>query len=157
MLNEQRLRQLRQRVLVSYDLKALTPEQVARIDTIYRESLPERRRLREQLTCLQNILGRVLDDGRRQVGAFYLPGDMFGMEFGDEHRCSAEAIGSVTVRVFKRSASRTRAWFLNMSATTPALTGGALTSTAVCVCMCLSACAFVTLAVAISALLKRLT
>ena len=42
----------------------LTPEQVARIDTIYRESLPERRRLREQLTCLQNILGRVLDDGR---------------------------------------------------------------------------------------------
>ena len=28
------------------------------------ESLPERRRLREQLTCLQNILGRVLDDGR---------------------------------------------------------------------------------------------
>jgi general secretion pathway protein A len=28
MLNEQRLRQLRQRVLVSYDLKALTPEQV---------------------------------------------------------------------------------------------------------------------------------
>ena len=47
---------------------------------------------------------RVLDDGRRQVGAFYLPGDMFGMEFGDEHRCSAEAIGSVTVRVFKRSA-----------------------------------------------------
>jgi len=42
----------------------LTPEQVARIDAIYRESLPERRRLREQLTCLQNILGRVLDDGR---------------------------------------------------------------------------------------------
>jgi CRP-like cAMP-binding protein len=26
------------------------------------------------------------------------------MEFGDEHKCSAEAVGSVTVRVFKRSA-----------------------------------------------------
>jgi len=47
---------------------------------------------------------RVLDDGRRQIAAFYLPGDMFGMEFGDEHRCSAEAVGAVTVRVFKRSA-----------------------------------------------------
>ena len=47
---------------------------------------------------------RVLDDGRRQIAAFYLPGDMFGMEFGDEHKCSAEAVGTVTVRVFKRSA-----------------------------------------------------
>lgn len=47
---------------------------------------------------------RVLDDGRRQIAAFHFPGDMFGMEFGDEHKCSAEAIGSVTVRVFKRSA-----------------------------------------------------
>ena len=47
---------------------------------------------------------RVLDDGRRQIIAFHLPGDMFGMEFGDAHRCSAEAIGSVTVRVLKRSA-----------------------------------------------------
>ena len=47
---------------------------------------------------------RVLDDGRRQIVAFYLPGDVFGMEFGDEHRCSAEAIGTVAVRVSKRSA-----------------------------------------------------
>jgi CRP-like cAMP-binding protein len=47
---------------------------------------------------------RVLDDGRRQIAAFYSPGDMFGMEFGDEHKCSAEAVGTVTVRVFKRSA-----------------------------------------------------
>jgi Spy/CpxP family protein refolding chaperone len=42
----------------------LTPEQVGRLDAIHRESLPERRRLREQLTCLQNLLGRVLDEGR---------------------------------------------------------------------------------------------
>jgi CRP-like cAMP-binding protein len=47
---------------------------------------------------------RVLDDGRRQIAAFYLPGDLFGMEFADEHKCSAEAVGAVTVRVFKRSA-----------------------------------------------------
>jgi CRP-like cAMP-binding protein len=48
---------------------------------------------------------RVLNDGRRQIGAFYLPGDMFGLEPGeDEHASSAEAIGDVTVLVFKRSA-----------------------------------------------------
>src|SRR3974390_1255038 len=47
---------------------------------------------------------KVLTDGRRQIGAFYLPGDMFGFEPGDEHASSAEAIGNVTVLVFKRTA-----------------------------------------------------
>jgi CRP/FNR family nitrogen fixation transcriptional regulator len=48
---------------------------------------------------------RVLKDGRRQIGAFYLPGDMFGLEPGDDHHASsAEAIDDVTVLVFKRSA-----------------------------------------------------
>jgi CRP/FNR family nitrogen fixation transcriptional regulator len=48
---------------------------------------------------------RVLKDGRRQIGAFYLPGDIFGLEPGDDqHASSAEAIGDVTVLVFKRSA-----------------------------------------------------
>ena len=47
---------------------------------------------------------KVLNDGRRQIGAFYLPGDTFGLEVGDLHDSSAEAIGEVTVLVFKRSA-----------------------------------------------------
>ena len=47
---------------------------------------------------------RVLADGRRQIGAFYLPGDMFGFEPADAHASSAEAIGDVTVLVFNRSA-----------------------------------------------------
>ena len=47
---------------------------------------------------------KVLTDGRRQIGAFYLPGDMFGFEPADAHASSAEAIGDVTVLVFKRSA-----------------------------------------------------
>ncbi len=46
---------------------------------------------------------KVLDDGRRQIGAFYLPGDVFGFEVGDEHLSSAEAIGNTVVLVFKRS------------------------------------------------------
>ncbi|MCC6779829.1 MAG: helix-turn-helix domain-containing protein [Hyphomicrobiales bacterium] len=46
---------------------------------------------------------KVLNDGRRQIGAFYLPGDMFGLEVGDLHASSAEAIGDSVVLVFKRS------------------------------------------------------
>jgi CRP-like cAMP-binding protein len=47
---------------------------------------------------------KVLDDGRRQIGAFYLPGDVFGLEMGDEHTFSAEAISETQVLLTKRSA-----------------------------------------------------
>ena len=47
---------------------------------------------------------KILRDGRRQVGGFYLPGDMFGLEFADEHTLSAEAIGDTKVLVVKRTA-----------------------------------------------------
>lgn len=47
---------------------------------------------------------KVLDDGRRQIGAFYQPGDMFGFESGAEHAFSAEAITNAKVLVIKRSA-----------------------------------------------------
>jgi CRP/FNR family transcriptional regulator, nitrogen fixation regulation protein len=47
---------------------------------------------------------RVLDDGRRQIGAFLLPGDMFGLEAGATHASSAEAIADSVVLVIKRSA-----------------------------------------------------
>jgi len=47
---------------------------------------------------------KVLADGRRQIGAFYLPGDVFGLESGNQHAFSAEAIGEARVLVVKRSA-----------------------------------------------------
>jgi CRP/FNR family transcriptional regulator, nitrogen fixation regulation protein len=47
---------------------------------------------------------KVLSDGRRQIGAFYFPGDIFGLETGDEHAFSAEAITDSKVVVIKRSA-----------------------------------------------------
>jgi CRP-like cAMP-binding protein len=47
---------------------------------------------------------KVLNDGRRQIGAFYLPGDVFGLEVGDAHTFSAEAIVNSKVLVIKRSA-----------------------------------------------------
>jgi CRP/FNR family nitrogen fixation transcriptional regulator len=47
---------------------------------------------------------KILSDGRRQVGGFYLPGDIFGLEFAEEHTFSAEAIADAKVVVVKRSA-----------------------------------------------------
>jgi CRP/FNR family transcriptional regulator, nitrogen fixation regulation protein len=46
---------------------------------------------------------RALIDGRRQIGAFYLAGDMFGLESGDEHVFSAEAVVDSKVMVIDRS------------------------------------------------------
>jgi CRP/FNR family nitrogen fixation transcriptional regulator len=46
---------------------------------------------------------KVLNDGRRQIGAFYLPGDIFGLEVGEEHSFSAEAVIDCKVLVIKRS------------------------------------------------------
>jgi len=47
---------------------------------------------------------KLLADGRRQIGGFYLPGDVFGLEPGEEHAYSAEAISDAKVLVIKRSA-----------------------------------------------------
>src|SRR6185369_13557116 len=45
---------------------------------------------------------KLLSDGRRQIGAFHLPGDIFGLENGDSHRFTAEAITDTTVCIVKR-------------------------------------------------------
>jgi CRP/FNR family nitrogen fixation transcriptional regulator len=45
---------------------------------------------------------KLLSDGRRQIGAFHLPGDVFGLESGAKHRLAAEAIIDTTVRLVKR-------------------------------------------------------
>jgi CRP/FNR family nitrogen fixation transcriptional regulator len=46
---------------------------------------------------------KLLSDGRRQIDAFHLRGDIFGLEAGREHRFSAEAVGDVTVIAYRRS------------------------------------------------------
>jgi CRP/FNR family nitrogen fixation transcriptional regulator len=45
---------------------------------------------------------KLLSDGRRQIGAFHLVGDIFGLENGAIHRFTAEAIVDTTVRLAKR-------------------------------------------------------
>jgi CRP/FNR family nitrogen fixation transcriptional regulator len=46
---------------------------------------------------------KLLNDGRRQIHAFYLPGDIFGVESGGaRHRMTAEAVVDTGVRLVKR-------------------------------------------------------
>jgi CRP/FNR family transcriptional regulator, nitrogen fixation regulation protein len=47
---------------------------------------------------------KVLVDGRRQIGAFHLPGDVFGFETGNEHTFAAEAITDCRIALIRRSA-----------------------------------------------------
>src|ERR1700755_1623558 len=42
---------------------------------------------------------KLLSDGRRQIGAFHLAGDVFGLEIGTDHRFTAEAIVGNTGRL----------------------------------------------------------
>ena len=46
---------------------------------------------------------KVVVDGRRQIGAFYLPGDVFGLEPEGQHLFSAEAIVDAEILAIKRN------------------------------------------------------
>ena len=50
---------------------------------------------------------RMTTEGRRQIVAFYVPGDLFGFEAGESHMLSAEAITDTRVRMVKRTAMMT--------------------------------------------------
>lgn len=45
---------------------------------------------------------KLLADGRRQIGAFHLVGDIFGFQTGGPHRFTAEAVIETTVRLIRR-------------------------------------------------------
>lgn len=45
----------------------------------------------------------MMEDGRRQIVAFYVPGDLFGFEMGDTHKLCSEAITDARVRVIRRA------------------------------------------------------
>ena len=47
---------------------------------------------------------KLLEDGRRQIASFYLPGDIFGLETGEDHSFSAEAISDSKILVVERKA-----------------------------------------------------
>ena len=45
---------------------------------------------------------KVLSDGRRQIDSFHFAGDFIGIEPGEEHRFTAEALGTATVILYRR-------------------------------------------------------
>ena len=45
---------------------------------------------------------KLLGDGRRQVDAFYVAGDVFGIESGETHRLAAEAVSDCTLVAYRR-------------------------------------------------------
>src|ERR1700722_7502334 len=47
---------------------------------------------------------RIMSDGRRQIGAFHLAGDVFGLECGEFHRYGAEAVIDSEIALVRRSA-----------------------------------------------------
>jgi CRP/FNR family nitrogen fixation transcriptional regulator len=51
--------------------------------------------------CVRTV--RLMQDGRRQVGEFLLPGDVFGWDALDKHDFGAEAVTPATLHRFSRS------------------------------------------------------
>ncbi|MDZ4778161.1 MAG: helix-turn-helix domain-containing protein [Alphaproteobacteria bacterium] len=52
---------------------------------------------------------RLLTDGRRHIVAFYFAGELFGLEAGDTHQFSAEAVVASRIAFVRRSAVATEA------------------------------------------------
>ncbi|MBL8558104.1 MAG: helix-turn-helix domain-containing protein [Hyphomonadaceae bacterium] len=52
---------------------------------------------------------RLLEDGRRHIVAFYFAGELFGLEAGDTHQFSAEAVVASRIAFVRRSAVATEA------------------------------------------------
>jgi CRP/FNR family nitrogen fixation transcriptional regulator len=50
---------------------------------------------------------KLLSDGRRQITAFHLAGDIFGLVNGESHRFTTEAIVKTTLRLIKRQSLET--------------------------------------------------
>ncbi len=69
---------------------------------------------------------KLLSDGRRQIDAFHLPGDIFGLEAGPEYRFTAEALGDATLVAFRRSR------LAELTATDPAFANQVLASMMKC-------------------------
>ncbi|MBI5939442.1 MAG: helix-turn-helix domain-containing protein [Caulobacterales bacterium] len=79
-------------------------ETFAKDEEIYGQAEPVQRVYRVIHGAVRTT--RLLSDGRRQVGEFYFPGDVFGLETGPDHRYSAEALCDCEVLSMKRSAVR---------------------------------------------------
>lgn len=62
----------------------------------------------DEARCFYKVVGgvvrtcRFLNDGRRQIDAFYMEGEVFGVGAGSDHRMTAEAVSECTVIAYRR-------------------------------------------------------
>ncbi len=69
---------------------------------LYAQGDPARYCYRIVAGCVRTV--KLMDDGRRQINEFLLPGDWLGVEALAEHDLAAEAVTAVTVRRYPRRA-----------------------------------------------------
>lgn len=80
----------------------------------------------EQATALYQVefgavrLYRLLADGRRQISAFHVAGEVFGFEADGQHHFFAEAVGHAGIRVFRQPAGEAN-WRQTLAAALAAL------------------------------------
>lgn len=88
------------------EARATAPKEIGTIRTFSRdqEIFGEGDDAASVFTVVKGVVRtfKVLSDGRRQIDAFHLPGDVFGLEPGSDYGCSAEAVSDVTVRIIRR-------------------------------------------------------
>jgi CRP/FNR family nitrogen fixation transcriptional regulator len=90
----------------SFDLMG-TPTSFSRNEKIFGKGEPGEYLYKVESGCIRT--SDVLNDGRRWIDTFYLPGEFFGLEARENHAISAEAITQSSVRVIKRKAVVSRA------------------------------------------------
>lgn len=69
---------------------------------IFAQGAPARRIYRVVSGAVRTVA--LMCDGRRQIGAFYFPGDWFGIEASPAHQYAAEALSEVRLESHDRSA-----------------------------------------------------
>jgi CRP-like cAMP-binding protein len=74
---------------------------LARNEEIFAEGEPAEYLYKVVTGCVRTC--NTLNDGRRQIGAFYLPGDVFGLDARKVHSISAEAVAPGNVLAVKRT------------------------------------------------------
>jgi CRP/FNR family nitrogen fixation transcriptional regulator len=72
----------------------------SRNEEIFGEGEPAEFLYKIKFGCIRTY--RSLNDGRRQIDAFYIPGDVFGLELHDLHNVSAEAVTRCKADIIER-------------------------------------------------------
>jgi len=82
----------------SFDLAGATTA-FSRNQEVFGEGEPAEYLYKVASGCVRTY--NTLNDGRRQIGAFYFPGDIFGLEARKLHTCSAEVITRSRLQAIK--------------------------------------------------------